>query len=327
MPKRHHSGAEKQSANDKAQILSAILVWMLEVAPEVAWAKRTEEINENDTTAACTGHYHFRPTYIMQTSPPHLARYPKKVGLVLRDGVECVRKPVKNELGWETELRFLCMMGGHPYINSLVDVTHEDALHYNLILQYHPHGDLDNYLWMKRQSCFNIDGTIMLAWVKQLLEAIAHMHKLDVVHCDIKMANIFVVEPSRLCIGDLGFAQSADANGVAEIECGSERWKAPEQVDCDDDDDLPCPPSKKSDMWTLGCVVYGAMTMKIIHQTDDTYRDLVDRNQHVHDLHELGSATMNSPQIYSFALRNVVYTCLERDQGKRPSAQELLATL
>jgi serine/threonine protein kinase len=308
MPKRQHSGAEK---------LSAILVWML----EVDWENSTEEINENDTTTACTGHYHFRPTYIMQTSPPHLALYQNKVGLVLRDGVMCVRKPVKYGLKteWHRELRFLCMMGGHPYINSLVDVTHQDAKHYNLILQYHPHGDLDNYLLLKRLSGFNIDGTIMLAWVKQLLEAIAYMHEKDVVHSDIKMANCFVVEPSRLCIGDLGFAQSADANGVGCRRCGSDRWKAPEQMDCADDDDLPCPPSKKSDMWTLVCVVYGAMTFKIIYQTADTYRDLVDRKQHVHEL--------NTPQIYSYALRDVVYRCLLHDPEKRPSAQELLATL
>ena len=80
-------------------------------------------------------------------------------------------------------------------------------------------------------------------------------------------------------------------------------------------------------MWNLGCVVYAAMTFKFIYELHETYRDLVDRNQHYHDLHEFGSATLNTPEIYSFELCNVVYTCLERDQRKRLSAQELLATL
>jgi serine/threonine protein kinase len=316
MPKRRHSGVEKPSANDAAGILSAIIVCMLEVAPEVAWAKRTEEINENDTTAACTGPYHFRPTYIMQTSPLHLD---PQVGLVVRDGVVCVKKPVEYPL--KNQLRFLCMLGGHPYINSLVDVTHDDEFRYNLILEYHPHGDLDHYLRLQKKRCFNIHGTIMLAWVKQLLEAIAYMHEKDVVHADIKMDNIFVVEPSRLCIGDLGSAQSADVNGVGTWRGGTEYWHAPENAH------KYARASKKSDMWTLGCVVYGTMTFTFIYDLDESYEELVNRNQHVHDLHAFGSATLNTPQIYSFALCNVVYTCLERDQRKRPSAQELLATL
>jgi serine/threonine protein kinase len=306
MPKRQ---------NDRAEKPRAITHRMLNVWAFIFWQNEREEINENDTTAACMGPYHCRPTYITQQSPPNLDRY-YQVGLVVRDGIMCLSKPL--EYCQNAEFSYLSMCS-HPYINSLVDVIHEDAFYYSLILEYHPHGNLQDYLRLQEKSRFKIHGTIMLAWVKQLLEAIAHMHKLDVVHSDIKTTNIFVVEPSRLCIGDLGLAQSADTNGVGRWRCGTKRWKAPEQVDYGF-------PSKKSEMWNLGCVVYAAMTFKFICDLDETYVDLVNRNQHVHDLHELGSPTLNLPQIYSYALLDVVYRCLLHDPKLRPSAQELLAT-
>ena len=307
MPKRKHSAAEKPRAITRHNMLCA---WAL-----ISWQNERELINEKE--AECMGPYHYRPTYITQQSPPNLELY-YQVGLVVRDGVMCLRKPLAYSQNAELSFLSICK---HPYINSLVAVKHEDEFYYSLILEYHPHGDLDNYLRLQQPRCFNIQETIMLGWVKQLLEAIAYMHEKDVVHCDIKMTNIFVVEPSSLCIGDLGIAQRADLNGVAQKLVGSENWISPEMGN------RYSPNSKNSDMWSLGCVVYGTMTFTFIQDLDETYRDLVNRNQHFYDLHEFGSATLNTPEIYSFALRNVVYTCLERDQRKRPSAQELLATL
>jgi serine/threonine protein kinase len=306
MPKRHHSGAETPRA---------ITHCMLNAWAFIFWQNERELVNEKE--AECMGPYHYRPTYITKQSPPHLASY-KQVGLVVRDGVMCLSKPLRYCQNAEFSFLSIC---SHPYINSLVAVQHEDAFRYNLILEYHLHGDLDNYLRLQQPRCVHIQETIMLGWVKQLLEAIAYMHEKDVVHCDIKMTNIFVVEPSRLCIGDLGIAQRADLNGVAQQRNGSENWISPEMGN------RYSPNSKNSDMWSLGCVVYGTMTFTFIQDLDETYRDLVNRNQHTIDLHELGSFTFNTPEIYSFALCNVVYTCLERDQRKRPSAQELLATL
>jgi serine/threonine protein kinase len=272
------------------------------------WDREIEEINNEDTTAACTGPCNLRATYITKKSPPKLASY-TQVGLVVcnNKGQTYVSKPTR--YGQTSELRFL-LKCQHPNINGVKDVMHNDrdCCYYNIILQYHEIGDLEYYLRWQKTKC-KISPEIMLQWMKQLLEAVAHMHKKDVVHSDIKPTNVLVVSPEQLCIADLGCAQHADPEGFGMNTWGTFKYMAPERKS-----------SKESDTFMLGCVIYEAMTYSFMFDLKGTYENLVKKDLHLQELRKVN-------RIYSFDLRNVVLRCMQVDPHQRPSAQQLRETL
>jgi serine/threonine protein kinase len=273
------------------------------------WANEIEQINEEDTTAACTGPYNLRATYITKMAPPKLACY-FQVGLVVcnNNGQTYVSKPT--QYGQTSELRFLSKCK-HPYINAVVDVQHKDEKYYAIILQYHEIGDLEYYLRGQKTKC-TIRPEIMLQWMKQLLEAVAHMHALGVVHCDLKPTNVLVVNPVQLCIADLGVAQTANKDGLGKYPWGTKRFLPPELK--------YMPNSKKSDMFGLGCVLYEAMTYSFMFDLGGTYENLVKEEKHLQELQKVS-------HIYPLKLRHVVEKCMHEDRHQRPSAAELLETL
>lgn len=83
-----------------------------------------------------------------------------------------------------------------------------------------------------------------LAWMGQLLEALAHMHKRGVVHRDIKPANLLLAVDGRLKVADFGLACRA---GPAEAH-GTPAYMAPEQMRGHVD--------YRSDLYAAGVVFY-----------------------------------------------------------------------
>jgi serine/threonine protein kinase len=301
-------------------------LWMYEV-----WLKETEDINTQDTTV-CTvlsSPIHLilvleyrkhgellsylrqrapTATYIDQQSPITLARY-DQVRLASRN--ECLVLMKSNVYSKPDELTYLCKCR-HPYINTLLDVRYKSDKTLFLVLEYHPLGDLEQYLRKQKKQSSVITAAIMSQWMRQMLEAVAHMHELNVVHCDIKLPNIFVVNPSRLCIGDLGQAQHANADDECEIVSGTPAYDAPELEYSNN--------SRKSDMWCLGCVFLEAMTLVLIFDVGGTHEQWAQKGVHVKNLDKV-------THIYPFFLRDMVCKCMQLAPQMRPSAKDLLLTL
>jgi NIMA (never in mitosis gene a)-related kinase len=210
----------------------------------------------------------------------------------------------------KAEVYFLCKLE-HPNINALVDVVIKNK-RINLILEYCPHGDLHHYLQQQKSKGQIISPDIILLWMRQLLSALVYMHDEKIVHCDIKSKNVFVMDPLHLCIGDLGLAQKANADGVCELELGTFCYQPPENTQ-----DNPEPSSFASDVWGLGCVFFEAMTLYSMFSGLDSC-ELVRQNQ--------VEPRLKKTQ-YVEKLRSVVTLCLQVDGHKRPSAQMLVDML
>ena len=216
----------------------------------------------------------------------------------------------KQKYAADAEVYFLCNLK-HPNINALVDVVKRDEK-IHLILVHCQHGDLHYYLQQQKLKKLIISSDIILLWMRQLLSALVYMHDEKIVHCDIKSNNVFVMDPLHLCIGDLGLAQKANADGVCEDETGSSWYQPPENTK---DDPEPC--SFASDVWGLGCVFFEAMTLHSFESGVSSYV-FVQKNQVQPEL-------QNTP--YAENLRSVVTQCLQEDAHKRPSARALMDTL
>ena len=75
-------------------------------------------------------------------------------------------------------------------------------------------------------------------------------------HRDLKTLNIFLTKDNKIKIGDLGVAKILDnIENFATSKVGTPYYLSPEV--CEDR-----PYNNKSDIWSLGCILYELCTLK-----------------------------------------------------------------
>ncbi|KAJ3538466.1 hypothetical protein NMY22_g5150 [Coprinellus aureogranulatus] len=123
-----------------------------------------------------------------------------------------------------------------------------------LVSPFLEHGTVIEYLKAYPQA-----GKSLL--MKDILKAVSYLHANDIVHGDLKGANILVDSSGRACISDLGFSRLTAAaaltwttiQSVASI--GTVPWQAPELLEAH----LlgrPFLPTSLADVYSLGCINY-----------------------------------------------------------------------
>ena len=90
--------------------------------------------------------------------------------------------------------------------------------------------------------------------VVQVADGLAFAHRNDVIHCDIKPANIMVLENGTVKIMDFGIARlPTGSRTFAGNVLGSPRYISPEQI-------VGRPVDARSDIFALGAVLYEVLT-------------------------------------------------------------------
>jgi hypothetical protein len=191
----------------------------------------------------------------------------------------------------------------HPNIVRVVDFFRENNTVY-LVMAYEEGKDLRFYI--KRH-----DGRLSEKFIRtvfpQLLQGLKMLHENNLLHLDIKPANIYLRPGGRPLLLDFGAAQSAFSGnrhvgphtltmGFASIEQHKRGHIGP-----------------WSDMYSLGASVYACMCGKapppaIERETKDTYKPAV--NQFA--------------KHYSTELLEIVDWCMQMDQMQRPQTVDAL---
>lgn len=86
----------------------------------------------------------------------------------------------------------------------------------------------------------------------QLLKGLKGLHEHNIIHRDMKCANIFFVEGAAK-IGDLNISKIVD-NGFATTQTGTPYYTSPEIWKHEKYDN-------KCDIWALGCIIYEMCTL------------------------------------------------------------------
>lgn len=79
------------------------------------------------------------------------------------------------------------------------------------------------------------------------------LHDLKIVHRDIKCANIFLTKDGKVKLGDLNVSKVAK-KGLLKTQTGTPYYASPEVW-------KDKPYDFKSDIWSLGCVLYEMITL------------------------------------------------------------------
>jgi mitogen-activated protein kinase kinase kinase len=201
----------------------------------------------------------------------------------------------------------------HPNIVKYLGSNYHDE-HFNIFLEYVPGGSvaamLNNYGQLQEPLIRN--------FVRQILEGLAYLHAQDIIHRDIKGANVLVDNKGQVKISDFGISKrvevSAFSNPVKGGHLnrpslqGSVFWMAPEVV-------KQTSYTLKADIWSLGCLVVEMFTGE---------HPFPDKNQ-VQALFQIGaSAKPATPADCSDDAKAFLRQTFEVDHEKRPAAQELM---
>ena len=90
--------------------------------------------------------------------------------------------------------------------------------------------------------------------ITQLLLGLKQLHKNMILHRDLKCANIFIGKESIFKLGDLNVSKVSE-HGLVRTQTGTPYYASPEVWQ-----DKPY--GTKSDVWSLGCVIYELVTTK-----------------------------------------------------------------
>lgn len=141
------------------------------------------------------------------------------------------------------------LVSGHPHIVRVLDWGYSDKglRERFLVLEYLPGGTLGQALrreWPLARRLLALD---------RLCAAVEHLHRLDVIHSDIKLGNVLLANSHDITAVRLGdFSVSRPAAAVAGVAPSSRGMRAPEQAGW-----VNAPLTKAVDIFGLGYLAIG----------------------------------------------------------------------
>ena len=147
----------------------------------------------------------------------------------------------------------------HPHVCTIHEVGHENGRPY-IVMEY-----VDGDRLRDRIPRGGMPLDILLRYGSQIADALAHMHQGGVVHHDLKSSNVVITQDGRVKVLDFGIARrlSADAPDVMASElptqsgiAGTPGYLPPEVL-------LRRPTDARSDIWTLGVLLYEMATGRL----------------------------------------------------------------
>jgi serine/threonine protein kinase len=165
-----------------------------------------------------------------------MARDENTLSIVL----ECVRPFISSCLPACPLLRILLFFTWHILT----------AAHHVCTCRYAENGSLGQTL----KAFGKLNEKLVASYVFKILEGLDYLHRSDVVHCDLKAANILTTKTGNVKLSDFGVSLNLRAmeREIKDV-AGTPNWMAPEVIELKG-------ASTKSDIWSLGCTVIELLT-------------------------------------------------------------------
>lgn len=214
----------------------------------------------------------------------------------------------------------------HREMLLLKELSHENIVRYyglssegdflNIFLEYIPGGSVQ--LMLQLYGAF--EEPLIRSFVRQVLVGLSYLHGMDIIHRDIKGANILIDIKGAAKISDFGISKKIDAGEDRDGDAGPKTarraslqglvyWMAPEVV-------KQTAYTKKADIWSVGCLVVEMFTGN--HPFP--------KFSQMQAIFKIGTHTCPEIPEWSTAEgKDFLAQTFEADYERRPSAVELLA--
>ncbi|KAF9220114.1 kinase-like protein [Gyrodon lividus] len=225
-------------------------------------------------------------------------------------------------------------------VNILKDLDHEHIVRYHdrhvdreagilyILMEYCGGGDLSTVIKQALKHNRPVPEDTIWNYFMQILLALQHCHhppshgrsgsssdgdgkdrRPQILHRDLKPDNVFLDESHSVKLGDFGLSKALAQASFANTYVGTPYYMSPELMQEKAYD-------SKSDIWSLGCLIYELCALKPPFHEAKTHAELsiFIRNGRIPPL----------PRGYSQALSSVIKAMLNLNPAMRPSATQLL---
>ncbi|KAG6833014.1 hypothetical protein H0H87_012600 [Tephrocybe sp. NHM501043] len=192
----------------------------------------------------------------------------------------------------------------HPSIVKYEGMA-RDADTLSIVLEYAENGSLGQTL----KAFGKLNERLVASYVVKILEGLHYLHQSDVVHCDLKAANILTTKNGNVKLSDFGVSLNLRAmeREIKDV-AGTPNWMAPEVIELKG-------ASTKSDIWSLACTVIELLTGR------PPYADIANSMTVMYSIVEDDMPPL--PPSCSPLLRDFLTICFNKDPSRRPSAMML----
>lgn len=208
-------------------------------------------------------------------------------------------------------------------VRLLASVRHENVIAYKeafwddrtkslcIVMEFSDHGDLFQQIVKHQRNKTHFREEDVWRYLIGMCSGLKALHDMRVLHRDLKCANVFLSTGeggrTHAKLGDFNVSKVAK-RGLCMTQTGTPYYASPEVWR-----DMPY--DAKSDMWSLGCVLYEVASLRPPFRAEDMealYKKVL-RGQYP-----------RIPAIYSQDLADVIASLLQVNPRHRPSVDELM---
>lgn len=218
-------------------------------------------------------------------------------------------------LAQQREMMFLKELNHENIVRYFGATT--DEHHLNIFLEYVPGGSVQSMLSLYGP----FEEPLIRNFVRQVLIGLAYLHGEDIIHRDIKGANILIDIKGTVKIGDFGISKKVGGDDEEDEGEGDEArpgrraslqglvyWMAPEVV-------KQTAYTKKADIWLVGCLIVEMFTGQHPFPQFSQMQAIFKIGTHI---------TPGVPEWCTAEAREFLEKTFEIDYEKRPDARDLM---